>query len=507
MGNQSGTRRVTHSGNAGGGFGEFIRHGRKTPHLLGLIRLAFMVLCALLVIMGILLLTVQPAQSSMVAYVDDGVFFDGITVDGIDISGMSFAKAKAALLPQVEQQLNSAAITVVHEQTSWVFTGADLKLSSTLDAVLLEAMSVGRNDTLLENLSERQRVKEEGQAFIVSFVSDDAALALCLQGIADEIDTEPAEPYAQPDASAKEPTFTYVEGTDGYQLDAGALAQEIKASIAGGNTASSFDPVLAAVKPQHDVEWVKTNTVQRSVFTTSFNSSTGKAPGRVRNIQKSSEILNGCRVEAGAELSFNGYIGPRTEKGGWALAPGIINGSEYEMQAGGGICQVSTTLYNALLCSGPDVKITTRKKHSWPSSYVDYSLDATVSTDGPDLAFINESASPIYIFADADVSNYTMTVYIFGSPLPEGVTYKTRGVTEKTLEPAETITTEEPLWPTGYKETVIQSRKGYVATAYRDKLVGGEVVESEKLYTDTYDAVQGQVKVGTGPATLPKPVS
>jgi hypothetical protein len=97
--------------------------------------------------------------------------------------------------------------------------------------------------------------------------------------------------------------------------------------------------------------------------------------------------------------------------------------------------------------------------------------------------------------------------YIFGAPLPEGVTYKTRGVTDKVLDPPETVTIEEPLWPTGYKETVIESRKGYVATAYRDKLVDGEVVESEKLYTDNYDAVKGQIKVGTGPATLPKPVS
>ncbi|MEL7608613.1 MAG: VanW family protein [Bacillota bacterium] len=475
--------------------------------MLGFIRIAFLGLCALLVVLCVLLLTVQPAQSSMVAYVDDGTFFEGITVNGIDISGMSFDQAKAALLPQVEQQLNSAAITVVHGQMSWVFTGLDLKLSSTIDDTLLQAMSVGRDNTLVNNLSEQQRVKEEGQAFTVSFVPDDAALTKCLQSIADEIDTDPVEPYAQADTSVKEPTFQYYAGTDGYQLDAQALAQEIKTSIAGGNTNSSFDPVLIAVKPQHDVEWVKANAVQRSVFTTSFNSSTGKAPGRVRNIQKASEILNGASVNAGEEFSFNGYIGPRTEKGGWALAPGIINGSEYEMQAGGGICQVSTTLYNALLCSGPEVKITTRKKHSWPSSYVDYSLDATVSTDGPDLAFINESVSPIYLFAYADVSNYTMTVYIYGAPLPEGVTYKTRGVTEKVLEPKETITIEEPLWPTGYKETVIQSRKGYVATAYRDKLVNGEVMGSEKLYTDTYDAVQGQIKVGTGPATLPKPAS
>ena len=216
MGNQSGYRGATHSSNAaGGGFGGFIKYGRKSHHLLGLIRLAFMGLCTLLVVLCILLLAVRPAQSSMVAYVDDGKFFDGITVNGVDVSGMSFSEARAALLPQVEQQLNCAAITVVHEQTSWMLTGQDLQLSSTIDDVLLQAMSAGRSDTLLNNLSEQQRIKEEGQAFTVSFVPNDSALNNCLAGIADEIDTEPVEPYAQPIPAPKsQPSNTSKVPTD-----------------------------------------------------------------------------------------------------------------------------------------------------------------------------------------------------------------------------------------------------------------------------------------------------
>jgi vancomycin resistance protein YoaR len=180
--------------------------------------------------------------------------------------------------------------------------------------------------------------------------------------------------------------------------------------------------------------------------------------------------------------------------------------ADYEMQAGGGICQVSTTLYNALLCNGPEIGITERKHHSWPSHYADYGLDATVSTGGPNLVFVNNTSATLYIFAYANDEDYTMTVYIYGAPLPDGVTYKVRGVTTETNEPEEPIVTENPNWPTGFTYKEISSRTGYVAVAYRDKYINGELAETEELYTDTYRAVQGKTTIGTGDASLPEPV-
>ena len=225
----------------------------------------------------------------------------------------------------------------------------------------------------------------------------------------------------------------------------------------------------------------------------------------MRNIQKAARILNGCVVEPGAELSFNEFIGPRYEKDGWALAPGIVNGARYENQAGGGICQVSTTLYDALLQAGPEIEIIERNRHSWPSSYTDYGLDATVSTGGPDLKFKNNTNAPLYIFAYEDNVNYIMTVYIYGEPLPDGVTYEIEGITEEVLKPGKTEYIEVPTWPTGYSETYVSAREGYRATAYRYKLINGERVETEVLYTDIYGAVTGQIKIGTGDPRLPKP--
>lgn len=479
----------------------------KPPLRLRRLQVAFYTLAALTCAAAGLLFVVRPSHASVLQQMNSARFCEGISVNGVDVSGLTYEQASQRVGALLREQHEAMHVGVRHERQYWAFSAADLKTDTNLDEVLQEAMSLGRSGTVIENSRVRARLKQEGRAFFAMLTPDRETLLAELGDIAALIDTPALEPHAEPDVEAEEPAFVYFEGKEGHVLDCGALADTIQTSLAAGDVTAEFDPVLDLVAPQRTVEQIQAVTVRRAVFQTTFTSSSGRAPGRVRNIQKASGILNGCMVAPGQALSFNEYVGPRTEELGWALAPGIINGKEYEMQAGGGICQVSTTLYNALLCSGPEAEILDRKKHSWPSEYVDYSLDATVSTGGPDLVFQNNSPEPIFLFTYCDAVNYVMTVYVYGAPLPEGVTYQAKGVTEEVLKPKETIVTEEPLWPAGYKKTITKARNGYIATAYREKLVNGQVVGTEKLYTDTYRAVQGEEKVGTGPGTLPIPTT
>jgi len=483
--------------------------GYRPSRVVRLLRLAVGLLCILLVISGILLFTWKPSEEEVLSYTDNGTFYEGITIGGMDVSGMTFEEARNALLPTVQQQMQQMHITVSYQGTSWVFLANDLDVTSTLDEALCEGIALGRGDTAVNNLAKQKELKETGHNIEIKLAANREVLAEKLAAIGNAINTEPTEPYVEPDKEATEPAFIYYEGKNGFLLDEEALALKISEAIEGGDYAAAFDPVLNETSPEHDVEWLKSNIKQRSVFTTSFESS--HSSGRVRNIVKATDILNGMVIQPGQEISFNEYVGGRYEKDGWALAPGIVNGNQYEMQAGGGICQVSTTLYNALLCAKggydevDDVQITVRKKHSWPSSYVDYGLDATVSTGGPDLAFKNNTDAPMYVFVYADTVNYISTVYIYGTPLPEGVTYITRGITEEVLEAPDVKIVEEPTWPTGYSKTEIKARDGYIATAYLIEVVNGVEQEPVKLYTDKYSPVQGEKHVGVGSASLPKP--
>ena len=216
-------------------------------------------------------------------------------------------------------------------------------------------------------------------------------------------------------------------------------------------------------------------------------------------------------MDVGEEFNFNAFVGPRTESGGWPLAPGIVNGETYELQPGGGICQVTTTLYNALLCCGPDkIEITERHHHSWPSSYAGIGLDSTVTgtaESGKSLNFKNTSGAPMYMFLYCDQTAYTVTAYLYGEPLPEGITYQPRADVIETTEPPETETTENPNWPMGYKEKTVKARNGYKSNVYLDKYVNGVKDEegSKLLYTDTYRAKAEKITIGTGDPSLPKP--
>ena len=157
---------------------------------------------------------------------------------------------------------------------------------------------------------------------------------------------------------------------------------------------------------------------------------------------------------------------------------------------------------------GADIAIVDRRAHTIPSDYVDVGLDATVDTRGIDFVFQNNTEYPLFIFAEVKnvegrSSRYQITVYVYGEPLPEGVTYKSRSeITEVISREAETVYTNVTSIPTGYQKERIEQRAGYIAEAYLDKYVNGERVEKESklLYTDRYKGNPAEIDIGTGPA-------
>ncbi|NCB31295.1 MAG: hypothetical protein EOM66_07805, partial [Clostridia bacterium] len=506
------------------------RHRRsRLPRLMRLAGHALILLAVLfiasLVVWG--QVCALPSDKKLQDHLDKSIFFNGIVIDDKNVAGMTIPEAREALLPHVEASAAIINIGIRHKNSLWLFTAADLKAKSNLDTVLAEAMLVGRSGTRSENRKVLRDLEENGRKFTVTFTADEGALAARLATIGRTIDTLPVEPSAEPYAfwassESKLPSFTYAEGVNGYILDETTLAKEILACLSAGNYQAQLDPELVLTEPKTTLNQIQANTQLRATYQTDFSSRSGREKNRVGNIQKATTLLNGAVVQPGETLDFNEFIGPRTEAGGWPLAPGIVNGDRYEMQPGGGICQVSTTLYISLLEAGAvrsDVKasaetalaapinITERNKHSWPSAYADRGLDATVSTGGKNLVFINQMDTPLYIFADCDQVNYKMTIYIYGQPLPEGVHYVPEGITVEELAPGETEYTDNPDWPVGYEQVEAKGRVGYVADVYINTYQGDELVSKDLIYTDRYRAVAQKVIRGTGDATLPPPTN
>jgi vancomycin resistance protein YoaR len=298
-------------------------------------------------------------------------------------------------------------------------------------------------------------------------------------------------------------SFAFHPGQNGVSLDSQAMAAAIMQRLAEGEFAFEMQPITTEVSPTFSEQEIQDYTKRIATFTTRFRNSTSMQiiKNRVFNIQKAADIINCMTVEPGSEWSFNTFVGLRTAEGGWKEANGISGGKEYTLQVGGGICQVSTTLYNALLRA--NIKITDRRAHSIPSDYVDKGLDATVDSGGIDLKFQNDTGYPLYVFAylkpDPEDSRYaTITVSLYGKPLSGGVTYQPRSEISEVIPRDVPAYTEDPNIPSGYQLETVARHDGFVAEVYLDKYVNGAFESSTHLYRDKYRGNVAEISLGTG---------
>lgn len=227
--------------------------------------------------------------------------------------------------------------------------------------------------------------------------------------------------------------------------------------------------------PQFTVENLKQNSKLISRFSTSF---AGGQQGRIKNIEKALSFVNGVVLKPQEVFSFNSRTSPHTLENGYSTAKIIENG-KFVDGVGGGICQASTTLYNAVVMA--DLEIKQVQNHSLPIGYVKLPFDAMVST-GSDLVFKNNTDYPIYL--KAWVTNTDAYVEVYGKPFEEGLTLKRKSVLVETLaDTTPIIKTDE----TGEFSDLIKQNQG----AYTQKQsIDGYIYEGYIQYYKNNQLVQ-----------------
>ena len=234
--------------------------------------------------------------------------------------------------------------------------------------------------------------------------------------------------------------FTFTEGTNGAVIDQDKLAESIVAAIAAKDYKAQIEAQVKEVEPGLTAAQLEAKYTTIATYTTTATNN----KARNQNLKLSTQALNGTIVNPGQEFSFNETTGPRSTEKGYQPATAYLNG-EIVQEPGGGVCQVSSTLYNTVVFAG--LKSTERHAHSYEPSYVTPGEDAAVSYGGPDFKFVNNSDYPIAI--KASFSDQKVTCSIYGIPvLDEGV--KVRMESEKTAEldpPAPTYEEDQTLQP------------------------------------------------------------
>ncbi len=257
----------------------------------------------------------------------------------------------------------------------------------------------------------------------------------------------------------------------GFRVDEEKLKEELLTAIKKREYKKDVDVPGKVISPESNI------TVGDYKTLASFTTKTTSNAVRNKNIQLACAAVNGTIIRPGEEFSFNNIVGQRTEEKGYGAAAAYNNG-EVVQEVGGGVCQVSSTLYNAAVIAG--LKITARQSHTFKPTYVTPGQDATISWGGPDFKFANLPSIAEYSNSEtyaigirANYSNQTVTISIYGRPvLKDGYSYSLSSEQLKELD-----IVRELIQP-GSDKTPTTGTKGSV---WETKLVikkNGEVVSS-----------------------------
>jgi vancomycin resistance protein YoaR len=300
--------------------------------------------------------------------------------------------------------------------------------------------------------------------------------------------------------------FRYFEGQPGEALDMEALLRELQRRINAQEYGEVPLPIIYE-EPAVSIDMLKASLTLRSVAETSFARSPYNREDRVYNVKRAASLVNGFVLKPGETFSTNDTLGPRTYELGWKPAPAIVSGTT-EDQAGGGVCQLSSTLYAAAVKA--DLEIVYRRNHSSRVGYIDYGLDATINTGTIDFQFKNNTSSDIYIFAysidkrDGKIpegkDDKTIHVEIYGEAFPPEYD-KISLSSEKleTLKPAGEmqVIVDTTVAPDYYKEEV-ERKNGEIWQSYKHYHKDGVEIKKEPLAKSTYRAYEGKITVGSG---------
>ena len=416
------------------------------------------------------------------------VINDGVFVGKIDLSGMAESEAKAAIdnyvkkLGETQLTLNCVSDNKVTVPVS--STGLYWKNTN----VISEALSLGQSGNIIKRFKELSDLRRTNKVYPLELGVDEQKIKGIVSSECTKYDVEAEDAHM----TRSNGDFKITPGQDGQSVDVDGSVSKIASELSSGvtGTAISVDLDIDTVKPKGDTETLSSLTDILGQFTTRYYSS-GK--DRCTNVANGCRLLNGKLLYPGEQISVSKTISPMTEENGYALAGSYMNGKVVE-SFGGGICQVSTTLYQAVLRA--ELQVDERYNHSMVVNYVDHSGDAAIAEGIKDFKFTNNLDKPVYIDGYT-TPDKTITFTIFGvETRPSNRKLEFESVDLEEIEPqGERIVADSTLAAGSTRKQ--SAHIGYKSEFYKIVKVDGVETERIKVNSSTYQAVPAILTVGT----------
>lgn len=430
----------------------------------------------------------------MLILIDDGKVAPGVKIAGVEVGGQTPEEAQVAIAPTTQEMLNATTMTIQYPDYTDVVPVANFGVQADMATALKSMMGVGRGGNMQQRLDQRAAAAQGQIDLPMGYSYDEAVVREKAKLYLDSISREPVSETANFDPSLPE-RFTFTEGHMGFQPEEQPFIENIVAAIQTG-ALSGVQAVGSSVSGDVPVEKdVREHTKLVAKYTTKVK----KNPARTHNIILATERINGKIVQPGETFSCNDTIGPRTDPNVWKKAPAIQNRVSV-MELGGGVCQVSSTLFNAV--ARADAEMVQWVHHSIPSDYVTIGCDATISTGGPDFKFKNNSDWPMYLVGYYDEEKQELTFEVWGDPLPDGMSIDIVGEQIGTVPaPAGVQYVSDPKLVSKARN----GKKSQTTKIWYD--ANGKEIKREIINKNTYPAVAARVLAGSQPSKTQKPTT
>lgn len=434
---------------------------------------------------GICLLVMSMGMTVCAA---EDTILKGIMIDQVDVSGMTRAEAVKAL-ESYENQLGEQTITLGIGDDKVEASLSSFGVTYANEEVVDDALGVGRTGNIVTRYKDQKDLQHSGKVFSLSWKADEALVRAFVEENCTKFDRE----AQNASLSRANGSFTFVPGTEGLVLDVDSSVRTIMDYLENGWTSDSAGEIVElqtkVTEPEGSAEQLAYVQDLLGSFTTSFSTSSAN---RSLNVNSGAKHIDGTVLYPGEQFSAYETVAPFTEENGYAMAGSYLNGEVVDSM-GGGICQVSTTLYNAVLRA--ELEVTERSPHSMTVHYVELSEDAAIAGTYKDFKFVNSTDYPIYI-EGYTTSDKKITFNIYGKETRDSnrtISFESVKVSET---PAATVLTENAGLPLGSK-SVSKGNTGYVAELYKIVKVNGVETERIKINKSTYKGGNRVVTYGT----------
>lgn len=416
----------------------------------------------------------------------------GVYIEDINVEGMNAAQIQDA----IQNKLNTLTSNVMHITVGNNHADAtmgELGINYSNTDVINQALSVGQRGNVLQRFKREQDVKKNGPTTLQLkyAVNPDNVRSIVEQRVAGQFNVAPVNAGLEMTSYG---VFNVTASQDGVSVKTDDGINKIVNYVAnewhGGDATVALDTETAAAKGSADQLALVKDVLGEG--TTTYTGSEGK----IQNLMVGTQKVSGHVVYPGDEFSVQDMMVPFTEENGYYNAPSYENGEVVD-SLGGGVCQVATTLYQALMQA--EIQITERFNHSMIVHYVDPSKDATIAEGSKDLKFVNNTDAPIYIYGTAGDGSIHFTV--FG--------HETRDVAHRTVsyesevlsqtDPTDAIKTSADV---GFGQTTTSyGYEGKVARLWKIVTVDGVEQSREVFNNSTYMMTPNYTIYGTAGAS------